>query len=1093
MVILAVIAVPALYAATSITLDSGLSRIEQNETTQYFERAEDALNSRIAAVAATARSLSRSDATYQYAVSPNPGFIDTTFASRNFVDTNVNLIAIANAQGDILQSRLLNLDSQRDVPIPDALNQAIQSDLMTQHDIASGSQAVSVDNVVSGLIAVNGRLMMVASTPIVTSQNTGPIRGAVIIGRWLDGSEQAGLIGSLGYSLHVRGTADPIFTADLQAATFNLDAANPLYLVANNAQWNWAFQPLRDVFGQPVGAMHLETPRQIDVIGTNIAQRLGLSLVAVTFVSLVGIVILMRAALINPISRVSQGIQRIRERGSLTERLALPDQKARQNEIGQLGLTINSMLDSLEQAQQRATSGESRYQLLFDKSPVSYVLWDKDLKVLAWNDYAQRTFGWTASEVLGKNFFEFMVPEHVRPSLGDMVHQVTHNQLPVTATNENLTKTRGVITCEWHNQIIRDERGEFLAVLSMAQEVTDKLIAERQLRDANNRLQAALEGASLGLWDWNMVTNHVDYNDRWMSMLGYTPGELQPIFDTFASLVHPEDLTPTIQKVNAYLNGEAATFMTEIRMKTKSGDYQWVLTSGKVAEIDPNGKPIRIVGVHLDVNQQKKAEAALREIERRYRAIVDFAPIAITAIDKTGHIRYSEGNIFATANVFGRDWLGRHVSELYPDHPTAMKNINYALQGGLGNFSGKFGVVDYDAYCIPVEDANGNPDGAITLAVDVSQVREAERTVRANESRLRAIMNSAPLILFGMDPEGVINMTEGQVLETVGLKPGDLMGVNIGDMYELMPDVQNKISRALKGENIIVETPMGNTMLENRYAPVIDHEGNMHGIINVALDVTERKRVERERERVVKELEDALLFKDQFLATMSHELRTPLNAVLGYSGIATMQYELPPQVVHMMERIKMNSKRLLNLINDILDISRINANRVDIVQRPINTHALARGWYEDFGEQMRTKGLEFSLEIDPALPATIIGDEERLSQIAHNLINNALKFTEKGGISLIVRAQDANTWTIAISDTGIGIPDTWHHLIFDEFRQVDGTSKRKYGGAGLGLSIVQKLCRLMGGNIRVASKVGEGSTFTVTLPLRLPQPEAVMA
>jgi signal transduction histidine kinase len=243
----------------------------------------------------------------------------------------------------------------------------------------------------------------------------------------------------------------------------------------------------------------------------------------------------------------------------------------------------------------------------------------------------------------------------------------------------------------------------------------------------------------------------------------------------------------------------------------------------------------------------------------------------------------------------------------------------------------------------------------------------------------------------------------------------------------------------------------------------------------------------------VRELEDALLFKDQFLATMSHELRTPLNAVLGYSGIATMQYELPPQVVHMMERIKMNSKRLLNLINDILDISRINANRVEIVQRPINMQALAQGWHEDFGEQMRSKGLEYNLDMDPALPETIIGDEERLSQIAHNLVNNALKFTEKGSISLSVRKQDEATWSIAITDTGIGIPDTWHHLIFDEFRQVDGTSKRKYGGAGLGLSIVQKLCRLMGGNIRVTSKVGEGSTFTVTLPLRLPEAEVASA
>lgn len=1219
--LVALLAVPILLYALNSTLNSGLAHIERDEANQYLDRAEDALTNRIQDLIAVSRSLSRSDAAYLYAASPNPFFDEETFATSNLLEQGINLIAVVNNAGDLLNVRLINLSSYQDLPLSTNLTQALGSPQLYQHLIRGGSE-IAVDAVSSGLISVDGRLMMVASTPIVTSQNTGPIRGAVITGRYLDAAENAALIASLGYSLHIRGTADPIFTTALQTETFNTLSSDQLLLIANNDEWNWAFRPLLDVFGQPVGALHLETSRQIDAVGISLANSLGIALLLTTVGSFAAIAFFMRAAIINPITHLSREIQRIRERGSLTERLALRGQDTQQNEVGKLGLTINTMLESLEKAQQRATAGESRYQMLFDKSPVAYMLWGKDLKVQAWNDYAERTFGWSASEVLGKSFFDFLLPPAARPeaSTEEIIKQLAGNGLPVQTTSENLTKTRGVISCEWHNQIIRDEQGEFVAVLSMAQEVTEKLVAERKLReseqmlksvldtipvrvfwkdrsstylgsnhlfaadaglqspseligktdhklfpeqaelyraddakvmdagesrlnfeepqttasgaplwlrtskvplrndagevigilgtyedvteqklaeeklrDSSSRLEAALQGASLGLWDWNMVTNVVDYSDRWMQMLGYTPGELPGVFGTFASLVHPDDLGVVTEKVNAYVTGASPTFMMEIRLKEKTGSYRWVLTSGKIAERDSAGKPTRMVGVHLDMHQQKQTETALREVEQRYRAIADFAPIAITAINKDGVVIYSEGSVFAAAGVQSADLVGKPISQIYADNTDALASVELAMQGGLGSYSGKLGDVEYEAYAIPMADAENKPDGAITLVVDVSEVKQAEKVIRESEARLRAIMNSAPLILFGMDQEGVINLSEGHALETVGLKSGDLIGVNIRDMYELMPDIQNKIDRALKGEPMTIETPMGDTILENRYAPVIDHDGTISGIINVGLDVTERKRIERERERVVRELEDALLFKDQFLATMSHELRTPLNAVLGYSGIATMQYELPPQVVHMMERIKMNSKRLLNLINDILDISRINANRVEIVQRPINTQALAQGWHEDFGEQMRSKGLEYILDIDPTLPETIIGDEERLSQIAHNLVNNALKFTEKGSISLSVRMQDEATWSIAVTDTGIGIPDTWHHLIFDEFRQVDGTSKRKYGGAGLGLSIVQKLCRLMGGNIRVASKVGEGSTFTVTLPLRLPEAEVASA
>lgn len=238
---------------------------------------------------------------------------------------------------------------------------------------------------------------------------------------------------------------------------------------------------------------------------------------------------------------------------------------------------------------------------------------------------------------------------------------------------------------------------------------------------------------------------------------------------------------------------------------------------------------------------------------------------------------------------------------------------------------------------------------------------------------------------------------------------------------------------------------------------------------------------QRELEKMVAELRQAMQFKDQFLATMSHELRTPLNAVIGYAGIGLSE-DFDSEAERLFDRIRVNAKRLLTLINDVLDISRLNARRVEILSVPVALHELIQGWHDEFKPRAAEKNLAFTLELDPAVPENVQHDPDRLTQIVHNLLNNAFKFTDKGSVKMTVKALENKQMQISVTDTGAGIPETWQHIIFDEFRQVDGSSARKHGGSGLGLAIVQKLCVLMGGSIHVQSKVGEGSTFIVTLP-----------
>jgi len=233
-----------------------------------------------------------------------------------------------------------------------------------------------------------------------------------------------------------------------------------------------------------------------------------------------------------------------------------------------------------------------------------------------------------------------------------------------------------------------------------------------------------------------------------------------------------------------------------------------------------------------------------------------------------------------------------------------------------------------------------------------------------------------------------------------------------------------------------------------------------------------------------REAKDANRLKSEFLATMSHELRTPLNAIEGFSSIMLggMGIELNDRAASMVSRISANSKRLLHLVNDILDLSRVESGRQEITLEPLSPSFLAEKWQREMSILAEEKNLEFTVTVDPNLPEIIHQDEFALGKIAINLLSNAFKFTSEGKVTLDLVCQD-DMLQIIVADTGIGIPAHAQEYIFEEFRQVDGSTTRRFGGSGLGLALVQKLVREMGGTVQLESQPGIGSVFFVTVPL----------
>jgi len=234
-----------------------------------------------------------------------------------------------------------------------------------------------------------------------------------------------------------------------------------------------------------------------------------------------------------------------------------------------------------------------------------------------------------------------------------------------------------------------------------------------------------------------------------------------------------------------------------------------------------------------------------------------------------------------------------------------------------------------------------------------------------------------------------------------------------------------------------------------------------------------------------KQAEEATQIKSQFLATISHELRTPLNSIMGFSQLLLLGAagDLNEKQADRIERILKSGQELLSLINDLLDLSRIEAGRAEIIRKPFAVKTWAHEITHQLESLAQQKSLAFESSVDPGLPETLIGDPDRLRQVAVNLLGNAIKFTERGKVSFRIEKQSVDSWVMIVSDTGIGIAPHAQKFIFDEFRQVDSSPQREYGGTGLGLSIVRNLVVLMGGEVSVHSKVGEGSVFTAQFPL----------
>jgi PAS domain S-box-containing protein len=650
-------------------------------------------------------------------------------------------------------------------------------------------------------------------------------------------------------------------------------------------------------------------------------------------------------------------------------------------------------------------------------------------------------------------------------------------------------------------------------------ELADRRQTADALRQSEERWQLAIAGSNDGIWDYDLITQTSFQSEHCTAIMGHAVGTINNVAE-WLQFIHPEDVEAVMQAWSSHLQGKTPFYMVEYRLRHADGTYHWVMSRGQAIWND-QGQPIRIAGSMSDISDRKQAEAEIRALN---------ADLEQRVLERTAELRHSMAEIsdlytnapcgyhsldgsgtFTRINNTALSWLGysrgeilhqKKFSDLLTPASLAIFQTNFTqfkTQGWVNNL--EFDMVRKDGSILPVSlnstaifDQAGGYVMSRSTVFDISQRKQVENSLREAERRWRSLLEHVRLVVIGLDHTGRVEFANPFFLELTGYSLDEVLGRDWFTTFlpaTAQPTVQMVFHELIEQdfhphyENAIVTKAGEARTIAWNNTLLRDTQGKVIGTMSIGEDITHRQAVER--------------LKDEFISIVSHELRTPLTSIRGSLGLLATGIldDSPAEMRRMIEIAALDTERLVRLVNDILDLERLESGKIGLVKALCDPAVIMQRSLA----VMQPSADAVQVTLDMAAPSlgTMSADSDRLMQTFTNLLSNAIKFSSPGGIVWLTAERitahsahpsQANQASLVapfllfqIKDEGRGIPANKLETIFGRFQQVDASDSRVKGGTGLGLAICQTIVQQHGGDIWVESRLGVGSTFSFTVPI----------
>ncbi len=759
-------------------------------------------------------------------------------------------------------------------------------------------------------------------------------------------------------------------------------------------------------------------------------------------------------------------------------------------------------------------SSEARHRRIVARSQDVIFETDMDGRWTFLSDAWTRITGHGVAESLGRRAMTFVLPQD-RQVLVDALVAALRNEGSIGQAELRFPTELGVRWGAFSVGLLHDEAGVLTGAYGTLSDITERKKSQAAILSGERRYRALADNTTDMIARIGLDGRYRSATPAALRLLGIPPEEL--VGTPFLQLIAPEHLGLALDAFTAVTSGVADPSCS-YRQQHRSGEPLWVEATFRLLR-DEDGCPREVIASVRDISRRKLLEtrtaAALAQVRESNRLFGMAGALA-----SIGHWRFELGtdNIIWSDEVFrihGLD-LGApppmaDALDLY--HPDDRERVRATIGAAVADqrdfrYTARVvqpgGAVRHViAQGQPEWDDAGIMTGMFGVFQDVTDRALADRTLRDSEARLRLITEQAGDVIALLALDGTCLFMSPASRAILGIPPEDLVGTRpIERTHEQDRPAIERYRAELRSGAGAPGSPLRFRMRradgEDAWLEAssrLSEIGDMPCVVSVWRDVSPQVAIEAELKAAKAGAEAASMAKAGFLANMSHEIRTPMNGVIGFAELL-LAGDLTEEQRRDAGLIADSGRAMMKLLNDILDLSKIDAGQLDVVSEPFDLPHALRACGKLLGPSAVQKRLCFTVTIEDEVPAIVLGDALRVRQIVLNLLGNAIKFTDHGSVALAVRRTegDGGAWlAITVDDTGIGIAPERQQSIFEEFVQADHSITRRYGGSGLGLAISNRLARLMGGRIELASRPGQGTEVTLLLPCVTAERSAVGA